>query len=157
MKRIVSIILSVAILLSAAAVLPTEVTADAIIEEYASAQEFPSASETADALAEPESPSYSNQELPDEIPEENVNQTEQPELVGQLDEPFYSDEENDLNNSGQGDLLLPEDEALPDTYFPEEAFSAGDIIDRGYCGGEGDGTNLSWKLGVDRILTISGT
>lgn len=27
----------------------------------------------------------------------------------------------------------------------------------GYCGGEGDSTNLSWVLGADSVLTISGT
>ena len=26
----------------------------------------------------------------------------------------------------------------------------------GYCGGEGDGTNLTWKLTTDGVLTISG-
>ena len=30
------------------------------------------------------------------------------------------------------------------------------IIDSGYCGGEGDGTNLSWELTDDGTLTISG-
>ncbi len=36
------------------------------------------------------------------------------------------------------------------------AFAA-DIVDSGYCGGEGDGTNLSWNLDSDGLLTISGT
>ncbi len=31
-----------------------------------------------------------------------------------------------------------------------------DFIASGYCGGEGDGTNLEWKLTEDGILTISG-
>ena len=31
------------------------------------------------------------------------------------------------------------------------------IIDSGYCGGEGDGTNLSWTLTEDGALTLSGT
>ena len=31
------------------------------------------------------------------------------------------------------------------------------IVDSGYCGGEGDGTNLSWTLDSDGLLTISGT
>lgn len=30
------------------------------------------------------------------------------------------------------------------------------IIESGYCGGEGDGTNLTWTLTSDGILTISG-
>ena len=30
------------------------------------------------------------------------------------------------------------------------------IIDSGYCGGEGDGSNLSWELTDDGTLTISG-
>ncbi len=32
-----------------------------------------------------------------------------------------------------------------------------EIIDSGYCGGEGDGTNLEWVLSEDGTLTISGT
>ena len=35
------------------------------------------------------------------------------------------------------------------------AFAA-DIIASGYCGGEGDGKNLEWKLDSDGVLTISG-
>ena len=30
------------------------------------------------------------------------------------------------------------------------------VVDSGYCGGEGDGTNLSWELTDDGTLTISG-
>ena len=30
------------------------------------------------------------------------------------------------------------------------------IIDSGYCGGEGDGTNLTWEFSDDGTLTISG-
>lgn len=37
-----------------------------------------------------------------------------------------------------------------------EIFAA-DIIDSGYCGGEGDGTNLTWTLDSEGMLTISGT
>lgn len=38
------------------------------------------------------------------------------------------------------------------------AFAAdSDIIASGYCGGEGDGTNLEWVLTEDGTLTISGT
>lgn len=36
-----------------------------------------------------------------------------------------------------------------------EIFAA-DIIDSGYCGGEGDGTNLTWTLDSEGTLTISG-
>ncbi|MBR3952858.1 MAG: leucine-rich repeat protein [Oscillospiraceae bacterium] len=36
------------------------------------------------------------------------------------------------------------------------AFAA-DIVASGYCGGEGDGTNLTWTLTKDGVLTISGT
>lgn len=36
-----------------------------------------------------------------------------------------------------------------------EIFAA-DIVDSGYCGGEGDGTNLTWKLDSEGTLTISG-
>lgn len=32
-----------------------------------------------------------------------------------------------------------------------------EIVDSGYCGGEGDGTNLTWTLDSDGILTIAGT
>ena len=31
------------------------------------------------------------------------------------------------------------------------------VIASGYCGGEGDGTNLEWVIGSDGVLTISGT
>ena len=36
-----------------------------------------------------------------------------------------------------------------------EIFAA-DIVDSGYCGGEGDGTNLTWTLDSAGTLTISG-
>ena len=39
---------------------------------------------------------------------------------------------------------------------PGTAFAA-TVIDSGYCGGEGDGTNLTWTLDSDGVLTISGT
>ena len=31
------------------------------------------------------------------------------------------------------------------------------LLASGHCGGEGDGTNLTWELGCDSVLTISGT
>ena len=34
---------------------------------------------------------------------------------------------------------------------------AATVVDSGYCGGEGDGTNLTWTLDSDGLLTISGT
>lgn len=34
---------------------------------------------------------------------------------------------------------------------------AADIVASGYCGGEGDGTNLTWTLDSEGVLTISGT
>ncbi len=37
-----------------------------------------------------------------------------------------------------------------------EIFAA-DIVASGYCGGEWDGTNLTWKLDSEGVLTISGT
>ena len=40
--------------------------------------------------------------------------------------------------------------------LPMQAFAA-DIVASGYCGGEGDGTNLTWTLDGDGLLTISGT
>ena len=33
---------------------------------------------------------------------------------------------------------------------------AAEIIDRGYCGGEGDGKNLTWMLDSDGVLVIEG-
>jgi hypothetical protein len=33
---------------------------------------------------------------------------------------------------------------------------AAEIIDRGYCGGEGDGTNLTWTLDSDGVLVVEG-
>ena len=38
-------------------------------------------------------------------------------------------------------------------WYPEHP----DAIAMGYCGGEGDGTNLIWKLSNEGVLTISGT
>ena len=40
--------------------------------------------------------------------------------------------------------------------IPAGAFGA-TVTASGYCGGEGDGTNLSWTLDSDGLLTISGT
>lgn len=40
--------------------------------------------------------------------------------------------------------------------LPGQAFAA-DIVASGYCGGEGDGTNLTWTLDSDGVMTISGT
>lgn len=40
---------------------------------------------------------------------------------------------------------------VPGTVF------AATVVDSGYCGGERDGTNLSWTLDSDGVLTISGT
>ena len=40
--------------------------------------------------------------------------------------------------------------------IPGQAFAA-DIVASGYCGSEGDGTNLTWTLDNDGVLTISGT
>ena len=34
---------------------------------------------------------------------------------------------------------------------------AADIVASGYCGGEGDGTNLTWTLDSEGTLIISGT
>ena len=35
--------------------------------------------------------------------------------------------------------------------------TAAEIVDSGYCGGEGDGSNLTWTLDSEGTLTISGT
>ncbi len=40
--------------------------------------------------------------------------------------------------------------------LPTQVFAV-DIVASGYCGGEGDGTNLSWTLDSEGVLTISGT
>ena len=45
---------------------------------------------------------------------------------------------------------------LAGSFVPGRAFAA-DIVDYGYCGGEGDGTNLIWILDTDGALTIRGT
>ena len=37
------------------------------------------------------------------------------------------------------------------------AFAAGDVVDSGFCGGEGDGTNISWTLDSEGTLTLSGS
>ena len=40
--------------------------------------------------------------------------------------------------------------------LPVQAFAA-TVVASGYCGGEGDGTNLRWTLDSDGVLTISGS
>ena len=44
---------------------------------------------------------------------------------------------------------------LAATLLPVQAWGA-TVVDSGYCGGEGDGTNLTWTLDSDGVLTISG-
>ena len=41
------------------------------------------------------------------------------------------------------------------TLLPVQAWGA-TVVDSGYCGGEGDGKNLTWSLDSDGVLTISG-
>ena len=41
------------------------------------------------------------------------------------------------------------------TLLPVQAWGA-TVVDSGYCGGEGDGKNLTWTLDSDGVLTISG-
>ena len=40
--------------------------------------------------------------------------------------------------------------------LPATALAA-DIVDSGTCGAEGDGSNLTWTLNSEGVLTISGT
>ena len=40
--------------------------------------------------------------------------------------------------------------------LPATALAAG-IVDNGICGAEGDGSNLTWTLDRDGVLTISGS
>ncbi len=40
--------------------------------------------------------------------------------------------------------------------LPMSVFAA-DVVASGYCGGEGDGTNLTWTLDSEGLLVISGT
>lgn len=44
---------------------------------------------------------------------------------------------------------------LAATLLPVQAWGA-TVVDSGYCGGEGDGKNLTWTLDSDGVLTISG-
>ncbi len=44
-----------------------------------------------------------------------------------------------------------------DYVYNESDFEDENIIASGYCGGEGNGQNLEWKLDKDGVLTISGT
>lgn len=44
---------------------------------------------------------------------------------------------------------------LAATILPVQAWGA-TVVDSGYCGGEGDGKNLTWTLDSDGVLTISG-
>ena len=50
-------------------------------------------------------------------------------------------------------LLVLSTTAFALTANAEEAVT---IIDQGYCGGEGDGTNLTWTLDSDGLFTVSG-
>lgn len=43
------------------------------------------------------------------------------------------------------------------SYFKKPSDTDKDIIAEGFCGAEGDGTNLEWKIDSDYVLTISGT
>ena len=43
------------------------------------------------------------------------------------------------------------------SYFKKPSETDKDIIAEGFCGAEGDGTNLEWKIDSDYVLTISGT
>ena len=45
---------------------------------------------------------------------------------------------------------IPDDQIAPMDELPSEPIS-------GYCGGEGDGRNLTWTLDSDGVLTIRGT
>ena len=45
---------------------------------------------------------------------------------------------------------------LAATLLPVQVWGA-TVVDSGYCGGEGDGKNLTWSLDSDGLLTISGT
>ena len=44
---------------------------------------------------------------------------------------------------------------LAATLLPVQVWGA-TVVDSGYCGGEGDGKNLTWTLDSDGVLTISG-
>ena len=44
-----------------------------------------------------------------------------------------------------------------DYVYNESDFEDENVIASGYCGGEGNGQNLEWKLDKDGVLTISGT
>ena len=51
----------------------------------------------------------------------------------------------------------PAESSVPDTVVSSNPVTAsGTEIASGYCGGEGDGTNLAWELTEDGTLTISG-
>lgn len=61
------------------------------------------------------------------------------------------------------DDTITEEEELPTksgSEIPEEApalYANASIVAGGYCGSEGDGTNLTWELDSNGTLTISGT
>ena len=46
--------------------------------------------------------------------------------------------------------------ALPSAALCAFAADTPAVLASGYCGGEGDGTNLTWKLTDDGVVTISG-
>lgn len=53
----------------------------------------------------------------------------------------------------QGD----EEESSEDNISQVQLYSTATVVDSGYCGGEGDGTNLTWTLYNDGLLEITGT
>ena len=139
MKKIISLFLS---FLMVAALLPFNVWA-AELEENAPAEENKIIEET-EPVAEEEA-------ILEEPAEEPV-----------LEEEPISEEESVPEEFPEEEILQPEEPAEEEVIITEEASEeaetvlASDIVASGYCGGEGDGTNLTWTLDAEGTLTISG-
>lgn len=111
-----------------------ESTATPEPETTAEPTETPAATEKPEATAEPTAtpePTVTPTATVTPVPSATPNQTEGQE----------NDNEDNADNA---------------TVFAVEK-AAGDVIDSGSCGGEGNGSNLTWKLTGDGTLTIFGT
>jgi len=92
---------------------------------------------------------------PEELPAEDTGDPADPPLP---EEEVLPDEEASLQDPA-AEEECPAAEEIPSAEGPDVALQ--ESVLSGYCGGEGDGTNLSWELsseeGEHYVLTISGS
>ncbi len=129
MKRIIIIILVLTMLLSMSTVFAVPLSADETVGEVTeeAVTTEPVVTEETDTT-----PAVTA------VPEEST--TTQPE-------PTVTESQSEVTNS-----LSEEYSVLDDLLLA----TASDVVASGYCGSEGDGTNLSWKLTENGTLVISG-